>query len=182
MKSTQFLPPYLSVNAFKYKYVALIQMLKHIKCKLDIKTHIWWSGSNLKLTRAENETERNWYKPARNPKQRKRNHRNETTETSETIETTKTKRLKRSHQTKKKKESGDDNKKIAIRLVSIVVYSWSNSRENRSLDCHDVVVCFGRYGGFVSVVTVVSFWWFRLFRLFRFGRLVSLFRVLVHAV
>ena len=178
MKSTQFLPPYLSVNAFKYKYVALIQMLKHIKCKLDIKTHIWWSGSNLKLTRAENETERNWYKPARNPKQRKRNHRNETTETSETIETTKTKRLKPSHQTEKKK-AVDDNKNIAIRFVSIVVYSWSNSRENRSLDCHDVVVCFGRYGGFVFQITVVSF---RLLRSFRFGRLVSLFRVLVHAV
>ena len=142
-------------------------MLKHIKCNLDIKTHIWWSGSNLKLTRAENETERNWYKPARNPKQRKRNHQNETTETSETIETTKTKRLKRSHQTKKKKkESGDDNKKIAIRLVSIVVYSWSNIRENRSLDCHDVVVCFGRYGGFVFQITVVLF---RLLRSFRFG-------------
>ena len=156
MKSTQFLPPYLSVNAFKYKYVALIQMLKHIKCKLDIKTHIWWSGSNLKLTRAENETERNWYKPARNPKQRKRNHQNETTETSETIETTKTKRLKPSHQTEKKK-AVDDNKNIAIRFVSIVVYSWSNSRENRSLDCHDVVVCFGRYGGFVFQITVVSF-------------------------
>ena len=190
MKSTQFLPPYLSVNAFKYKYVALIQMLKHIKCKLDIKTHIWWSGSNLKLTRAENETERNWYKPARNPKQRKRNHRNETTETSETIETTKTKRLKPSHQTEKKKQS------MIIKTLPFVLFRlWSTPDLTHGRIVLSIammwwfvlvvtVVSFSklRWFRFVSVVTVVSFWWFRLFRLFRFGRLVSLFRVLVHAV
>ena len=38
---------------------------------------------------------------------------------------------------------------------------------------------FGGYGRFVFQITVVSFRWFRLFR---FGGLVSLFRVLVHAV
>ena len=118
--------------------------------------------------------------------QETRNSENETTETKQPKQAKPSKRRKRNDWNlvtrPKKKKAVDDNKNIAIRFVSIVVYSWSNSRENRSLDCHDVVVCFGRYGGFVSVVTVVSFWWFRLFRLFRFGRLVSLFRVLVHAV
>ena len=48
-----------------------------------------------------------------------------------------------------------------------------------------VVVCFGRYGRFVLVVSVVSFRSFRsfcLFQLLGFGRFVSLFRVLVHAL
>ena len=48
-----------------------------------------------------------------------------------------------------------------------------------------VVVCFGRYGRFVLVVSVVSFRSSRsfcLFQLLGFGRFVSLFRVLVHAL
>ena len=107
---------------------------------------------------------------------------------------TKTKWLKRSHQTEKKKKAVDDNKKIAIRLVSIVVYSClTRGRIVLSIAMmwwFVLVVTvvsfsklrwfrFGGYGRFVFQITVVSFRWFRLFR---FGGLVSLFRVLVHAV
>ena len=101
--------------------------------------------------------------------QETRNSENETTETKQPKQAKPSKRRKRNDWnlvTRPKKKAVDDNKNIAIRFVSIVVYSWSNSRENRSLDCHDVVVCFGRYGGFVFQITVVSF---RLLRSFRFG-------------
>ena len=132
-------------------------MMKRVELEVD--TGRKWNGAKLVIT-------------CKKPETAKRNHRNETTETSETIETTKTKRLKPSHQTEKKK-AVDDNKNIAIRFVSIVVYSWSNSRENRSLDCHDVVVCFGRYGRFVFQITVVSFRWLRSFRFPNYGGFVS---------
>ena len=136
-------------------------MMKRVELEVD--TGRKWNGAKLVIT-------------CKKPETAKRNHPNETTETSETIETTKTKRLKPSHQTEKKK-AVDDNKNIAIRFVSIVVYSWSNSRENRSLDCHDVVVCFGRYGRFVFQITVVSFRWLRSFRFPNYGGFVSVVTV-----
>ena len=69
-------------------------MLKHIKCKLDIKTHIWRSESNLKLTRAEmkwsetgnnlQETRNSETKPPKWNNRNKRNHRNDENEMIET--------------------------------------------------------------------------------------------------
>ena len=112
----------------------------------------------------KNETERNWHKLVIKPETSKRNHRNKWNHRNDENET-------RSPDQKLawKKKTVNDNKMNAIRHVSIMVYSWSNSREDRSLDCHVVVVCFG------PVISSSSFRWYRLFH---FGRFVSLFRVL----
>ena len=62
------------------------------------------------------------------------------------------------------------------------VKSAFSSTFHRPLFSIAVVVCFGRYGRFVLVVSVVSFRSFCFFQLLGFGRFVSLFRVLVHAL
>ena len=89
---------------------------------------------------------------------------------------------------KKKKKPVDDNKKIAIRLVSIVVYSClTRGRIVLSIAMmwwFVLVVTvvsfsklrwfrFGGYGRFVFQITVVSFRWLRSFRFPNYGRFVS---------
>ena len=101
--------------------------------------------------------------------QETRNSENETTETKQPKQAKPSKRRKRNDwnvvtRPKKKKKAVDDNKKIAIRLVSIVVYSC--------LTHGRIVLSIAMMWWFVLVVTVVSFSKLRWFRFGCYGGVV----------